>query len=256
MKTVILAGGLGTRLAEETALRPKPMVEVGGRPMLWHVMSIYAARGFREFVVACGYKGEVIKEYFSNFSLHHADFTLDLQSGERTVVGQRAPDWRVHCIDTGADTQTGGRLHRLAPLLRDGTFMMTYGDGVSDVPIDRLVEFHRSHGRLATVTAVHPPARFGALDLDGCRVRTFAEKTQTNAGWINGGFFVFEPQVLDYIDGDATALESDTLERITADGQLMAYQHDGFFQPMDTLREKQQLEELWRTGKPPWLAAR
>lgn len=253
MKTVILAGGLGTRLAEETGVRPKPMVEIGGHPMLWHVMSIYAARGFREFVIACGYKGEVIKQYFSDFFNHHSDWTVDLRSGERTVVSQRAPDWRVHCIDTGVDTLTGGRLRCLQHLVRDGTFMVTYGDGLSDVPVERVLEFHRSHGRLATVTAVHPPARFGALELDGCAVSRFSEKPQTNVGWINGGFFVFEPGVLDYVEGPETSLERDALERIAADGQLMAYRHEGFFQPMDTLREKMLLEELWRAGKAPWV---
>lgn len=254
MKTVILAGGLGTRLAEETTVRPKPMVEVGGHPILWHVMSIYAACGFREFVVACGYKGEVIKQYFSDFYHHHSDWSVDLRSGERTVVSERAPDWRVHCIDTGADTLTGGRLLRLKRLLSDGPFMVTYGDGLSDVPVDRVLEFHRSHGRLATVTAVHPPARFGALDLDGGAVRRFSEKPQTDVGWINGGFFVFEPALFDYLDGPETSLERDALERIAADGQLMAYRHDGFFQPMDTLREKVLLEELWRSGRAPWAA--
>ncbi len=253
MKTVILAGGLGTRLAEETSVRPKPMVEIGGHPMLWHVMSIYASRGYREFVVACGYKGEVIKQYFSDFFHHHSDWMVDLRNGERTVVSQRAPDWRVHCIDTGAETLTGGRLLCLRHMLSDETFLVAYGDGLSDVPIDQVVAFHKSHGRLATVTAVHPPARFGALELDGCAVRKFSEKPQTNIGWINGGFFVFEPGVLDYLDGPETSLERDALDRIAADGELMAYRHDGFFQPMDTLREKQLLEELWRSGNPPWM---
>jgi glucose-1-phosphate cytidylyltransferase len=255
MKTVILAGGLGTRLSEETALRPKPMVEIGGRPMLWHVMSIYAAHGFREFVVACGYKGEVIKQYFADFFQHHSDWTVDLRSGDRTLVNQSAPDWRVHLRDTGADTLTGGRLLRLRELLADGTFMVTYGDGVADVDVAALLRFHRSHGRMATVTAVHPPARFGALELDGDSVSAFAEKPQAAAGWINGGFFVFEPAILGYVDGDAVSLEKDVLERVAADGQLMAYRHHGFFQPMDTLREKHLLEELWRTGEAPWAAA-
>jgi glucose-1-phosphate cytidylyltransferase len=255
MKTVILAGGLGTRLSEETALRPKPMVEIGGRPMLWHVMSIYACYGYREFVVACGYKGEIIKQYFADFFQHHSDWTVDLRSGDRTLVKQTAPDWRVHLRDTGAETLTGGRLLRLRDLLADGTFMVTYGDGVADVDVGALVRFHRAHGRLATVTAVHPPARFGALELDGDRVSTFAEKPQAAAGWINGGFFVFEPAVLDYVDGDAVSLEKDVLERIAADGELMAYRHHGFFQPMDTLREKLLLEELWRSGEAPWAAS-
>jgi glucose-1-phosphate cytidylyltransferase len=252
MKTVILAGGLGTRLSEETSLRPKPMVEIGGRPMLWHVMSIYAAHGFREFVVACGYKGEVIKQYFADFFQHHSDWTVDLRSGDRTLVRQSAPDWRVHLRDTGADTLTGGRLRRLRDVLSDGTFMVTYGDGVADVDVGALVRFHRSHGRLATVTAVHPPARFGALELEGDRVSAFAEKPQVGTGWINGGFFVFEPALLDYVDDDGISLEKDVLERVAADGQLMAFRHHGFFQPMDTLREKLTLEELWRTGQAPW----
>lgn len=252
MKTVILAGGLGTRLAEETAVRPKPMVEIGGRPMLWHVMSIYAAFGFREFVVACGYKGEMIKQYFADFFQHHSDWTVDLQSGDRTLLRQAAPDWRVHLRDTGAETLTGGRLRRLRDMLQDGPFMVTYGDGVADVDIGALVRFHRAHGRLATVTAVHPPARFGALELDGDRVSAFAEKSQTAAGWINGGFFVFEPALLEYITDDAVSLEKDVLERVADDGQLMAFRHGGFFQPMDTLREKMMLDELWRSGAAPW----
>jgi glucose-1-phosphate cytidylyltransferase len=255
MKTVILAGGLGTRLSEETALRPKPMVEIGGRPMLWHVMSIYAAHGFREFVVACGYKGEVIKQYFADFFQHHSDWTVDLRSGDRTLVNQTAPDWRVHLRDTGAETLTGGRIRRLREVLSDGTFMVTYGDGVADVDVAELVRFHKSHGRMATVTAVHPPARFGALELDGDRVSSFAEKPQAGSGWINGGFFVFEPRLLDYIDDDAVSLEKDVLERVADDGQLMAFRHHGFFQPMDTLREKMALEELWRSGHAPWSAA-
>lgn len=230
------------------------MVEVGGRPLLWHIMSIYASHGFREFVVACGYKGEVIKQYFSDFFQHHSDWTVDLMSGQRTLVTQNAPDWRVHLRDTGADTLTGGRLLRLRSMLQDETFMVTYGDGVADVDISALVKFHKSHGKLATVTAVHPPARFGALQLEGDCVATFAEKPQTDAGWINGGFFVFEPGVLDYLTGDDVSLEKDALERIAEDGQLMAFRHPGFFQPMDTLREKLLLEELWRSGNAPWAA--
>jgi glucose-1-phosphate cytidylyltransferase len=254
MKTVILAGGLGTRLSEETTLKPKPMVEIGSRPMLWHVMSIYEAFGFREFVIACGYRGEVIKQYFADFFQHYSDWTVDLRSGDRKLVKQAAPDWRVHLRDTGEETLTGGRLLRLRELIGSESFMVTYGDGVADVDIAALVKFHRSHGRVATVTAVHPPARFGALFLDGDKVARFAEKPQTDAGWINGGFFVFEPEILNYIDGDASSLERDTLERVADDGQLMAFRHDGFFQPMDTLREKHMLEELWRGGKAPWSA--
>ncbi len=252
MKTVILAGGLGTRLTEETALRPKPMVEIGGRPILWHVMSIYANHGFREFVIACGYKGEVIKRYFSDYMTHHADWLVDLQSGERTVVSKHTPDWRVHLRDTGIKTLTGGRLLRLRPLLEDGPFMVTYGDGLADIDIGALVAFHHAHGKLATVTAVHPPSRFGAMQLNGDLVDRFSEKPQTDVGWINGGFFVFEPAVLDYITGDDTSLERDPLERLAADRQLMAYRHDGFWQPMDTLREKNLLEELWQSDHAPW----
>ena len=252
MKTVIMAGGLGTRLSEETALKPKPMVEIGGRPILWHVMSIYARYGFKEFVVACGYKGEVIKEYFSDFFFHHSDFTVDLHNGERTVMRKSSHDWRVHLVDTGAESMTGGRMLRLKHLLKDGTFMMTYGDGLSDVQIDAVVAFHRSHGKLATVTAVHPPARFGGIELDGDRVAVFSEKPQTTIGWINGGFFVLEPGVLDYIDGQDVPFERAPLERLAADGQLMAFRHDGFFQPMDTIREKRLLEELWDSRRAPW----
>lgn len=255
MKTVILAGGLGTRLSEETSLRPKPMVEIGGRPLLWHVMSIYAAHDFREFVIACGHKAEVIKQYFTDFYHRNSDWTVDLRTGDRTMVKRVAPDWLVHLRDTGEETMTGGRLLRLRDQLRDGPFMVTYGDGVSDVDVTALVRFHRSHGRLATVTAVRPPARFGALELDGDMVGRFAEKPQSGEGWINGGFFVFEPALLDFIDGDEDSLERETLERVAADGQLMAFRHQGFFQPMDTLREKHQLEALWQSGRAPWVNA-
>ncbi|MDZ4760262.1 MAG: glucose-1-phosphate cytidylyltransferase [Alphaproteobacteria bacterium] len=261
MKTVILAGGLGTRLAEETSLRPKPMVEIGGRPILWHVMSIYAAHGFDNFVVACGYKGEAIKQYFSEFHFFNSDLLVSLNDGKRTVTRLEEPterpiNWTVHCVDTGLESLTGGRLLRLKRLLQDGTFLCTYGDGLSDVPIREVVDFHRSHGKLATVTAVHPPARFGMLEMAGNRVSRFSEKPQTDRDWINGGFFVFEPGLLDYISGPGASLERDVLERVAADGQLMAYRHDGFFQPMDTLREKQSLEEMWNSGNAPWKAVR
>lgn len=248
MKTVLLAGGLGTRLAEQTAVRPKPMVEVGGTPILVHIMRTYAAHGFREFLVACGYKGEMIKEYFTNFAVKHSDWHISLRTGEKTRLTNSAPDWDVWAIDTGQETMTGGRIRRLRAVVGRNTFLCTYGDGVSDVDIARLVAFHRSHGRLATVTAVRPPARFGSLDLDGGQVRAFAEKPQVGEGWINGGYFVFEPGVFDYLDDDATVLERDPLERLARDGELMAYQHHGFWHPMDTLRDKELLDRLWASG--------
>lgn len=255
MKAVILAGGLGTRLAEETSIRPKPMVEIGGRPILWHILGIYAAHGISEFVIACGYKGEIIKRYFSEFHFYSADIEVSLKDGSRAITGAQSPDWRVHCVDTGLDTMTGGRLRKLAPLLAGETFCVTYGDGLSNVSVSELLRFHRAHGKLATVTAVHPPARFGLLELSGDQVTRFSEKPQTHGDWINGGFFVFEPGLLQYIKNDADSLERDVLEQVAADGQLMAYRHDGFFQPMDTLRERQLLEELWATGAAPWTAA-
>ena len=231
MKVAILAGGTGTRLAEETEVRPKPMVEIGGRPILWHILSIYARAGFREFLVACGYKGEWIHEYFR---------------------GHPSP-WSVALVDTGLDTMTGGRVLRLRPHLHDETFLLTYGDGLADLDVRELVEFHRAHGKLATVTAVRPPSRFGALNLEGDAVREFSEKPQAAEGWINGGFFVFEPGVFDYLAGDGTILEREPLERLARDRELMAFRHTGFWQPMDTLREKRILEELWATGRAPWM---
>jgi glucose-1-phosphate cytidylyltransferase len=252
MKTVILAGGLGSRLAEETAVRPKPMVEIGGRPILWHIMNVYAAGGFADFLVACGYKGEVIKRYFADFHLYDSDVTVDLGRGSVDVHERRGPDWCVTLVDTGAATQTGGRVKRMAPWIGGETFLMTYGDGVGDVDVRAAVEFHRRHGRLATICAVRPPARFGGLEFDGDQVVRFNEKPQVGEGWINGGFMVLEPAVLDYIDGDDTVLEREPLERLAAEGQLMAYRHEGFWQPMDTLREKLLLEELWQSGRAPW----
>jgi glucose-1-phosphate cytidylyltransferase len=256
MRVVILAGGRGTRLAEETGSRPKPMVEVGGKPLLWHVMSIYARHGLTDFLVACGYRGEMIKEYFLHYFVRNSDFFVSLKTGIQTVVATSADDWNVGVVDTGLDTATGGRLLRLRRWIEDGTFMATYGDGVSDVPLGELLEFHKRHGKAATVTAVRPPARFGGLALDGEAVVEFSEKPQAGEGWINGGFFVFEPSVLDYIDGEDVALERAPLERLAADGELMAFRHEGFWQPMDTIRDKQHLEALWATGDPPWMKAR
>lgn len=252
MKVVILAGGKGTRLAEETTMRPKPMVEIGDMPILCHIMHLYASYRFKEFLIACGYKGEVIKEYFHNFFVRSSDYFVDLGSGSLDVINGTGIDWRVGVIDTGLDTMTGGRVLRLQHCLGHEAFMVTYGDGVGDVNIDALVEFHRAHGKIATVTAVRPPARFGGLVLQGAEVRQFSEKPQTGEGWINGGFFVFEPEIFSYLDDDQTILEREPLERLAADGQLMAFRHEGFWQPMDTLREKQLLESLWSTGKAPW----
>ncbi len=255
MKVIILAGGLGTRLAEETSARPKPMVEIGGKPILWHIMQLYASHGFNDFLIACGYKGESIKEYFHNFRIHNSDLFLNLKDGSCKVANSTVPDWRVGLIDTGLNTLTGGRVRRLKNLLGDESFLVTYGDGLADIDLKGLVKFHRGHGKLATVTAVSPIARFGSLELNGDRVAKFAEKPQTGEGWINGGFFVFEPKVLDYISGDQTTLEGEPLERLAGDGQLMAYRHSGFWHPMDTLRDKQLLDSLWASGKAPWKVA-
>lgn len=255
LRTIILAGGLGTRLAEETVLKPKPMVEVGGIPILWHIMNWYAAHGQEDFTVACGYKGEVIKDYFMRYRERMADIAVDL--GKRTVEYDDRIDvnWRVRLVDTGEASMTGGRLLRLAPGLKEEgkTFMLTYGDGVSDVDITKLLAFHRSHGKLATVTAARPPARFGTMEFDGDLVTEFKEKRHTEVGWINAGFFVFEPAVLDYLKGgDATVLEGEPLEGLARDGQLAAYRHEGFWQCMDTVRDKTLLEEVWASGKAPW----
>jgi glucose-1-phosphate cytidylyltransferase len=252
MKVVILAGGKGTRIAEETIAKPKPMVEIGGKPILWHIMKIYAAHGYKDFLIACGYKGELIKEYFHNFFIRNCDYVIDLKNGSLNVVNRNGMDWRVGVVDTGLDAQTGGRLLRLKEWIGNQPFMATYGDGVSDINISQLVEFHRSHGKLATLTAVRPPARFGALVLEGDDVREFSEKPQAGEGWINGGFFVLEPGIFDYISGDESIFEREVLERLAADGQLMAFRQPGFWQPMDTLREKQLLEDLWARGQAPW----
>jgi glucose-1-phosphate cytidylyltransferase len=254
MKIVILCGGLGTRLSEETQVKPKPMVEIGGRPMVWHIMKIYERHGLTDFMLALGYKGEVIKDYFLNYHARQSDLTVNLKSGAIDYTNPTAEDWRVCLVDTGANTQTGGRLLRLKPLLHSGgTFMLTYGDGVADVDLNRLLAFHKSHGRLATVTAVRPPARFGDLRIaEDQRVTNFEEKPQAGEGWINGGFFVFEPGVLDYITDDTTILERAPLEELARKGQLAAYRHPGYWQSMDTLRDKHALEELWNKGNAPW----
>ncbi len=252
VKVVILAGGFGTRLAEETEVKPKPMVEIGGRPIIWHIMKHYAHYGFKEFFIALGYKGEAIKRYFLDYYALSGSMTISLSNGDVRVHNEECEDWVLHLIDTGLHTMTGGRVKRLEPWLKDETFMMTYGDGVSDVALDDLLRFHRAHGRLATVTAVRPPARFGGLIFDGDLVAEFTEKPQIGEGWINGGFLVFEPGVFDYLEEDATILEAHALERLAADGQLAAYRHDRFWQCMDTLRDVRLLESLWRSDKPPW----
>jgi glucose-1-phosphate cytidylyltransferase len=252
MKTIILAGGFGTRLAELTANLPKPMVEIGGKPILWHILNRYSAFGYREFMIALGYKSEVIKKYFLDFYAINNDLTLDFASGSTKIRSEKQPDWIVHLIDTGLATQTGGRIKRLKSWIGNETFMLTYGDGLSNVDISALVSFHQQHGKLATITAVRPSARFGGLVLKNHRVVEFSEKNQANEGWINGGFFVLEPGVLDYIGEDSTIWEKEPLERLAADGQLMAYFHEGFWQPMDTLREQRLLESLWASGSAPW----
>jgi glucose-1-phosphate cytidylyltransferase len=253
MKAVVLAGGFGSRFSEETAQRPKPMVEVGGRPILWHIMNILGAHGIDEFIVALGYKGEVVKQYFLNFYAVNSDLTIDLRTGRQTIYDGGRPDWRVHLVHTGIQTQTGGRVKRLRNWLGvDETFLLTYGDGVADIDITELIRFHRAHGRLATVTTVKPPARFGRIGFEGDQVTTFREKAEDSEGWINGGFFVLNARALDYIDGDDTIWERDPIERLAKDGELMAYRHYGFWSCMDTLKEKNMLEELWASGSPPW----
>ncbi|MCX6030216.1 MAG: glucose-1-phosphate cytidylyltransferase [Chloroflexi bacterium] len=252
MKTVILAGGLGTRLAEETEIIPKPMVEIGGRPILWHIMQHYAHHGHKEFIIALGYKSAVIKRYFLEYQTLDDNITVNLATGAIQLHAAQRTDWLVHLIETGLNTMTGGRIQRLKPWLQDETFMVTYGDGVGDVDIAELLRFHRTQGRTATVTAVRPPARFGGLTLAGDRVASFTEKPQLGEGWINGGFMVLEPAIFDYLHGDATILETHTLDRLAADGQLAAYRHNRYWQCMDTLREKRLLENLWQSGNPPW----
>lgn len=252
MRVVILAGGTGTRLAEETQVKPKPMVEIGPRPILWHIMKHYAHYGFQEFCIALGYKGEAIKRYFLDYYTLNGNLTVNLATGDVRVHGKECDKWIVHLIDTGVNTNTGGRVKRLQPWLKDETFMVTYGDGVADIDLRDLLRFHRSCGRLATVTAVRPPARFGGLVFAGDLVAEFTEKPQIGEGWINGGFLVCEPAIFDYLEGDNTSLEADVLERLAADGQLAAYRHDRFWQCMDTLRDVRLLESLWKSGHAPW----
>lgn len=253
MKAVILAGGLGTRLSEETALRPKPMVDIGGMPILWHIMKMYSAHGINEFIICCGYKGYVIKEYFANYFLHMSDVTFDMQANTMHVHERRAEPWKVTLIDTGDNSATGGRLRRIADHVKnEEVFCLTYGDGIGDIDITASLEFHRSHGKAATVTATFPPGRFGALDIQENRVRSFQEKPKGDGAMINGGFFLLSPRVLDYLIDDNTVWEQQPLQQLAAEGELMAYQHNGFWQPMDTLRDKTYLEELWASGKAPW----
>lgn len=250
MKVVILAGGLGTRLSEETELKPKPMLEVGDHPILWHIMKTYAHYGFKEFFIALGYKGAVIKRYFMDYHSLQRDVTIDLADGKMDFRDSEPEDWKIHLIDTGQNSMTGGRVKRLEEHLKGETFMVTYGDGVCDVNIAEVLKFHRSHGKLGTVTAVRPPARFGELTIDNDHTAKFSEKPQTHEGWINGGYLVFEPEILNYLNGDSSVLELEVLERLAGEGQLAAYKHDGFWQCMDTLRDKRQLEKAWEEGAP------
>jgi len=252
MKVAILAGGLGSRMGEETVVRPKPMVEIGGRPILWHIMKLYAHHGYDDFVVAAGYRGEYIKRWMSDYATLSGDVTVRLRDGLVEMRNRGCEDWTVHVVDTGPTTNTGGRIKRLRDWVDRAPFMLTWGDGVSDVDLDALLRFHRAHGRIATMTAVRPPARYGHLTTDGDRIVEFTEKPQLGEGWINGAFFVLEPEVFDYIDNDDTQWEREPLERLAKDGELMAYRHHGFWQCMDTPRERHLLEEMWRTGAAPW----
>ena len=252
MKAVILAGGMGTRISEETALRPKPMVEIGGKPILWHILKIYSAHGINDFVICLGYKGYMIKEYFANYFLHTSDVTFDMANNKMEVHSAHTEPWKVTLVDTGDETMTGGRLKRIQPYLGHDDFCFTYGDGVGDINIRELIAFHHSHGKLATLTATQPPGRFGSLRLNNTLVEGFQEKPQGDGGWINGGFFVLSPKVIDYIADDTTLWEREPMEGLARDGQLAAYQHDGFWQPMDTLRDKMLLQQLWESGSAPW----
>jgi glucose-1-phosphate cytidylyltransferase len=253
LKAVILAGGLGTRISEETHLKPKPMIEIGGKPILWHIMKLYSAHGVNDFIICCGYKGYIIKEYFANYFLHMSDVTFDMSNNQMQIHQQHAEPWRVTLVDTGEDTMTGGRLKRVASYIQDEeAFCFTYGDGLSDVDIRATIDFHKSHGRLATITAVSPPGRYGAIKIEGNQVSGFAEKPRGDGGLINGGFFVLSPKVIEIIGSDATSWEGAPLEQLASEGELMAFEHRGFWQPMDTLREKVMLESLWESGNAPW----
>jgi len=252
VKALILAGGVGTRISEESNTRPKPMIEIGGKPILWHIMKIYSAHGVNDFVICCGYKGYVIKEYFANYFLHMSDVTFDIKHNKVNVHQNNAEPWRVTLVDTGEQTMTGGRLKRVRDHIESDDFCFTYGDGVGDIDISSLIAFHKREGRLATLTATQPPGRFGAINLDGYRIDSFQEKPQGDGAWINGGFFVLNPKVIDYIEGDHTLWEREPMERLARDGQMSAWLHRGFWQPMDTLRDKNHLEELWTSGKAPW----
>lgn len=253
MKAVILAGGFGTRISEESHLKPKPMIEIGGYPILWHILKLLYEQGIDEFIICAGYKQHVIKEYFADYFLHRSDMTFDFSSDLKTVVHETTSEkWKITVVDTGLHTMTGGRVKRIRKYLGDEPFLLTYGDGVSDVDIRELIKFHKTHGKLATLTAIHPIGRFGVLDLDGDRIASFGEKTESKTDWVNGGFMILDPKVVDYIDGDDTTFEKEPLEKLSTDGQLMAYKHIGFWQCMDTLRDKNKLEELWDSGKAPW----
>ncbi len=252
MKAVILAGGFGTRISEESHIKPKPMIEIGGKPILWHIMKIYSANGINEFIICLGYKGYIIKEYFANYFLHMSDVTFNISNNNMEVHNNHSEPWKVTLIDTGADTMTGGRLKRVKDFLDDEIFCFTYGDGVSDVNIRELIEFHKSNNSIATMTAVQPPGRFGSLSIDGIKIQKFQEKPKGEGGWINGGFFVLEPEVFDYIENDHTTWEKEPLERLAEENSLNAFKHTGFWQAMDTLRDKIKLEEYWKSGNPPW----
>ncbi len=253
MKAVILAGGLGTRLSEETTIRPKPMVEIGGKPILWHILKTYSAHGINDFVICCGYKGYIIKEFFANYFLHTSDVTFDMQNNTMQVHERHAEPWKVTLVDTGDSSMTGGRLKRVRQYVEhDEAFCFTYGDGVADIDIGASIRFHKQHGLLGTMTAVQPPGRFGAIDVDGSRILAFREKPQGDGSWINGGYFVLSPKVIDYIDGDDTLWEKEPMENLARDGQINAFLHRGFWQPMDTLRDKVYLEDLWQSGRAPW----